>query len=257
MSALFSQCDQAKSGALIYEITIRGRLQAHAKAEEAIKGDAGVASSVPAENEFVQVALGVRFAQSVIDTLCPTFEVREDPMDPLQQFMRLLSLDNAHFMWVGWWVLIAQPAVGDHPSARSNHISNEPMQRLRGSIGDLCQANAAWLAVFRQLDRAHNEDFADRRSPTFLFVHGILLRAERHLRLINLDKGLQWAASGIDHSTPELLEQEPGGLVAAEAQLTLQLEGRDPVGMSGDNVSGKKPCLERQMAAMHDRACSN
>lgn len=81
---LFSQRDQAKSGALIYEITIRGRLQAHAEAEEAIKGDAGVASSVPAENEFVQVALGMRLAQSVIDPLCPTLEVREDPVDPFQ-----------------------------------------------------------------------------------------------------------------------------------------------------------------------------
>lgn len=131
--------------------------------------------------------------------------------------MRLLSLDNANFMWVGWWVLIAQPSVGDHPSSRGDHISNEPMQRLRGSVWDLCQANAAWLTVFRQLDRAHDEDFADRRSPTFLLVHGIMLRAERHFRLINLDKSLQWAASRIHHGAPELLEQQPGGLVAANA----------------------------------------
>ena len=38
----------------------------------------------------------------------------------------------------------------------------------------------------------------------------------------------------------------------------LQLKSGDPVRVGGDNVSGKENHgLERQMAAMHDRACSD
>jgi hypothetical protein len=66
---------------------------------------------------------------------------------------------------------------------------------------------------------------------------------------------LQRAASGIDHGAPELLEPEPGGLVAADAQLALQLKSGDAVRVCGDDVRGKEPRFEWQTAAMQDRAC--
>lgn len=81
-----------------------------------------------------------------------------------------------------------------------------------------------------------------------------MLRAKRHLRLINVDKGLQWVASGIDQSAPVLPEQDRGGLVTVDAQLVLQLKDRDAGGMGGDNMRDKKPCLERHVVTMHHGA---
>jgi hypothetical protein len=81
--------------------------------------------------------------------------------------------------------------------------------------------------------------------------------AERHLGFIDLNEGLQRAASWIDHGAPELLEQEPGGLVAADAQLALQLKSGDAVRVGGDDVRGKEPRFEWPMAAMHNRACGD
>jgi len=65
---------------------------------------------------------------------------------------------------------------------------------------------------------------------------------------------LQQAPPGVDHGAPELVEQQPGGLVAADAQLPLQLKGRDAVGVRGDTMRGEEPGLQRQVAAVHDRA---
>ena len=70
-----------------------------------------------------------------------------------------------------------------------------PCNVFEDPSGILCQANTTRLAVFRQLDRAHDEDFADRRSPTFLFVHGILLRAENGISVFI--KSRQGFANGL------------------------------------------------------------
>ena len=243
-----------RSGALIDEVAIGGGPEVDADPQETIKGDARMASSVPAEDEFVEVALDMGLAQSVKDALGPSLEVREDPVDPFQHLMGLLPLDNAHLVWVGRRVLVAEPAIGDHPGTRGYHVPDEPVQRLRGPVGDVGQTDAARLAILGQFDRADDEDLANRNPPALLAVEGIAFRAERHFRLIDLDEGLQQASSGVDHGAPELLQQQPGGLVAANAQLPLQLKGRDAVGMGSDNVGGKEPRLERQVAAMHDRA---
>ncbi len=245
------------SDPLIDEVTIGGGSETHADPEETIKGDTRVASSVPAEDEFVEVALDMGFAQSVEDALGPSLEVREHAVDPFQQLMRLLPLDNARLVRVGRRVLIAQPTVGDHSGTWGHHFSDEPVQRLRGSVGDVGQTDAARLAVFRQLDGADDEDLANRGAPALLLVDGVVFRAERHLGFIDLNEGLQRAASGIDHGAPELLEQEPGGFVAADAQLALQLKSGDAVRVGGDDVRGKEPRFEWQMAAMHDRACGD
>jgi len=254
LESAFGEPRQAGSGTLIDEVAIGGGPEADAKPKKAIEGDPRVASPVPAEDEFVEIALDMGLAQSVKDALGPSLEVREDPVDPFQHVMGLLPLDDAHLMRVGRRVLVAQPAIGDHPGARGDHLPDEPVQRLRGSVGDMGQTDAARLAVFGQLDRAHDEDLSDGGAPALLLIDRVMLRAERHLGLINLDEGLQQASFGIDHGAPEFLEQKPGGLVAADAQLALQLKGRDAVRVGGDDVGGEEPRLERQVAVMHEGA---
>ena len=86
----FGELRQAGSGTLIDEIAIGGGPEPHAEPEKAVEGDAGVASSVPAEDEFVEIALDMGLSQSVEDALGPSLEVREDPVNPFQDFMGLL-----------------------------------------------------------------------------------------------------------------------------------------------------------------------
>ncbi len=81
-----------------------------------------------------------------------------------------------------------------------------------------------------------------------------MLRAEWYFGLVDLDEVLKGTAIGSDHRPAELVQQQPGSLVAAKAQLGLQLKRGDPVGMAGHDVRGEKPGPERQVAAMHHRA---
>ena len=62
---------------------------------------------------------------------------------------------------------------------------------------------------------------------------------------------LSQAPVRIDHRPAELVPQKPGGLVAADADLSLQLIRRDGVRMAGDDVRGHEPNAQRKMAAMH------
>ena len=171
----------------------------------------------PAEDELVQVALDMDLAEAVEDSLGPSLEVREDAVRPGQELVRLAALDDANLVRVGGRVLVAQPAVGDDPRAGRHRAPDEAVQRLRGTVGDVRHADTARMPVFGQLDRAGDEDPADRAAPALLAVDRIMPGAERHLRLVDLDEILQKAAVWVDHRAAELVQQEPGALVAAEA----------------------------------------
>ena len=77
--------------------------------------------------------------------------------------------------------------------------------------------------------------------------------AERHLGLVHLDHALQRIAVGIDHRAPQLLRQQPSGLIGAEAQLSHQLLCRHAVGVGRHQVGGPEPRRQRQLGPVHDR----
>ena len=83
---------------------------------------------------------------------------------------------------------------------------------------------------------------------------GIVVGAERHLGLVHFDHSLQRIAVGIDHRAPQLLRQQPGGLVGTEAQLPHQLLRRHAVGVGRHQVGGPEPCRQRQLGPVHDRS---
>jgi hypothetical protein len=87
------------SDPLIDEVTIGGGCDAHADPKETIKGDTRVASPVPAEDEFVEVALDMGRAQSVEDALGRRFKScprkLEDPIEDGRT--RRLGFRSWHF----------------------------------------------------------------------------------------------------------------------------------------------------------------
>ena len=68
----------AAPGAPVDDVTIRGRRQCQADAEQAVDGGPAVADPVPAEGGLVHVALDALPVQPVVHALRPALEVQED-----------------------------------------------------------------------------------------------------------------------------------------------------------------------------------
>jgi hypothetical protein len=72
--------------------------------------------------------------------------------------------------------------------------------------------------------------------------------------LVDLYLVLELLALGRDHRSAQLVQDQPGGLVTRQAELTLQLLGGDPGVMGGDQVRRPEPRAQRCAGAVHDRA---
>src|SRR4029077_20369999 len=81
---------------------------------------------------------------------------------------------------------------------------------------------------------------------------GSVLGAERNDRLVGLDDAAQRLALRVDHGPAQLGAQHPGGSVRAEAELALQLHGRDAVGVRRHQKRRPEPPGQRQLAGVHD-----
>src|SRR6266436_1983791 len=81
---------------------------------------------------------------------------------------------------------------------------------------------------------------------------GSSLVREWNDRLIGLDDAAQRLALWVDHGPAQLGAQHPGGPVRAEAELALQLQGRDAVGVRRHQKRGPEPLGQRQLAGVHD-----
>lgn len=116
------------------------------------------------------------------------------------------------------------------------------------------QTDPTGEAVCGPINRADDEHPAHRATPALPLFDQVVRLAERHVRLVDFDQGLEAAPAGVGHRAAALVQEGPVHLVAAEAQPRLKLERRHAVGMAGSDVGGKKPRLEPQVAAVHHRA---
>lgn len=71
--------------------------------------------------------------------------------------------------------------------------------------------------------------------------------------LVDLDLCLQGLALGGDHRPAQLLQHQPGGLIA-DAELALELLRRDPGVVGGNQVGGPEPEAKRRAGAVHHGA---
>jgi hypothetical protein len=72
--------------------------------------------------------------------------------------------------------------------------------------------------------------------------------------LVGLDAAGQGLAVRADHRLAELVQPGPGGLVAAEAHLPLQLGGGDPALAGGHQVDGEEPAGEAGLGLLEEGA---
>ena len=72
--------------------------------------------------------------------------------------------------------------------------------------------------------------------------------------LVGLDPVGERLAVRPDHRAPDLVQPGPGGLVAAEAHLPLELHGRDPALARGDQIDREKPARQAGLGLLEDGA---
>ena len=177
-------------------------------------------------------------------------------MGPAQDDVGSHLADHFRLVHMVGQASVAGPSVRDDAGTGGGDRDDEGLERGAGEVGNLRETNAARLAFGREFHRAGNEHLA-LRAAALTASRRVVLMAQGDLGLVNFDDALEQASLGVDHGAAELRQEQPGALVAAEAQLGLQLQGGDPIRVAGHDMDRREPGLQRQMATMHDRACSH
>src|SRR3954464_3278742 len=200
-------------------------------AEERSEGGVSGPASVEAEDELVEVGLEVLATQAVIDAERPALEVGEDAVGPRQHDMSGHTANDMRIVRDAGSTGISCPAVGLGGSAGGEIGREEGMQTTGRIVGHLLQADATGGAV-RDLDGADQEYLALMAAPTAA-GQGVVLAAADDLGFVDLDEPGQGAAIAGHHAAPKLGTQQQSRFVGAEAELALQLQRRDAVGVGG------------------------
>src|SRR4051794_39304102 len=98
------------------------------------------------------------------------------------------------------------------------------------------------------LDRGTNERLLAALTAAF---EALLVPAEPEV--VDLHLALQGLALGSHHRPAQLLEHEPGGLIARESELSLQLLARDPGGVGGAQMGAPEPGARGGARSVHPR----
>jgi hypothetical protein len=172
------------------------------------------------------------------------------------------------------WVVsvIGEPGIRSVPvgEQRGSGLHVGPHKRLdrgRGVVRDRSETDATGpsVQVFRpfppwpslagaavdHLDGASDEDL-----PGFHGIEKAVVSPERNFGLVYFHHALQRLALRIDHRSPELLRQQPGGLVG-DTELGLELDCRHAIRVRCHEVRGPEPHRQRQLGPVHHRTGRN
>src|SRR5689334_10523630 len=220
------------------------------EAEEA--GERGLRRAAPVEpeHELVEVGLEVLLAQAVVDAQGPPLRVREHPMHPGQDQVGRRVADHLRVVLDLLQLPVARPAVAHHRAAVRDVAGDECAQALGRVVADHRQPGPP-RALALDLDRARDQELAVVRPPG---PGRLAVGAKGQAGLVHLDQAGQRLPVRVDHRRPQLPRQQPGRLVAAQAQLQPELPGRHPVLVRRHQPGGGEPDPQRQVAAVHHRA---
>ena len=109
----------------------------------------------------------------------------------------------------------------------------------------MTQTNSPHFAAL-QFHRNHNQGFAHQLSP----ANVLLLAAQ--VSLVDFDTSVQPFPTQPNHRLPQLLQHQPGGLIAAQTEFTLQTLGAQPCFLSAGQPHGQKPTPQRHPRVVQD-----
>ena len=219
-----------------------------------------MAAAVPSEDELVQIALGMLPAQPVVHAHGPALQVGEDPVDPPQDLVGRTAADHPALARAVGQPGVSAPPVGDDPGARLDRPGDEaaersprrsprpspagcgvdcrpptaPRPRRRGSGPTCCGPGRPRPSPRRPPRRRRRGRASTPRPPPRSPAAGY-------------GPGPPWpaAASG---AAARLT------FVASDAQLRLELERGDAVGVRRHEVGRKEPRPQRKVGAVHNRS---
>ena len=152
-------------------------------------------------------------------------------------------------------VAVSHPGVGretiGHDGRTHNRVvRHEPLQRRRGVVLDGRQPDAARLPA-RDCLNGRSDQYLAFGAAALPAANRIVLGPVSDAALVDLDDPLQRVTFRVDHRPPQLVKQQPGGLVGADAELGLELQRRYPVRVGRDEVCRQEPSTQRQMRPVH------
>ena len=223
-----------------------------------------VKSAIVAKHELVEICIDVLAAQSVIRAEAPSLHQRKRPMNPRQNNVRGHLADDARIVPIAFQARKGFVAIGEQRGSPLHVCVDEGLDRRGGIVGDHGEANAPGTrveifgvfasrlglvgVVLDHLDGAYDEDFSGVAA-----LQDSIAFAEGDFRLIDFNDAFQRLAIRIEHRAPELLRQQPRGLVG-DAKLVLKLQRRHAVGMGRHEMGRPEPRRQRQPGSMHRRA---
>ncbi len=135
--------------------------------------------------------------------------------------------------------------VGVHDRAGRCGRLREVQQRGSRGIGQDGQPQPSG-ALAANFDRDAPERLLAALAPA---LEACFVTTEEEL--VDLDLVRERRALGRDHRAAQLLQDQPRRLIAREPELALQLLGRDPGVVGGDQVRGPEPRSQRRARAVH------
>src|SRR3954447_25158175 len=229
---------------------VGGGLEGEAEAEQSVERGVRGAPAVEPEHELVEVGLEVRRPQPVVDAQSPPPRVREHAVDPGQHRVRRRVADHRRLVLDVLEARVAGPAVAHHRAALGHVAGDEGAERDGRVVADHREPGSS-RPLAPDLDRTGDEQLALVRAPR----PGRLAPARKgQAGLVDLDQAGQGLALRVDHRPPQLAEQQPGRLVAAQLELPPQLAGRHPVLVRRREPGRQEPGAQGQMAAVQRRA---
>ena len=206
---------------------------------------------VEAEDELVEVGLQVLASEAVVDAQRPGLEVGEDAMNPGQDHMGGHVSDDVRVVCDAGRAGVAGPAVGPGRGAGGEVGAQEGVQAVGGEVLDPRQADPAGPTL-ADLDSTGDQQLALVTAPTAA-ARRVILGAAGDQAFVHFDQARQRHALWCDHGPAQLGGEQPCGLVGTQAELLLELQRRDPVGVRGHQIGGPEPRDQRQLGAVHHR----
>jgi len=174
-------------------------------------------------------------------------------MGPRQRDVRRHRTDRDRLVLDIGNAVVRRPVVRHEPGVGGHGAEHESVDVVLAEALDHLQPGASRRAAV-DFDRAGDQHFADATAPR-RHDDGVALGTEGKDRLVGLDHAAQRLALRVDHRPAQLGAQHPGGTVGAQAELALELQCRDAVGVRRHQKRGPEPGGQRQLAGVHDGPC--
>ena len=233
--------------------TSRRRPATRSQAEQGLKcGHRGL-PPVVTKDELVQVGLQVRTADAMVGSDEPLLQVSNRPVYARQDGRPSRSnLLGARDVVVARRLQATEllESVGVDGRPVGYVLGGEVGQRGLAEIRDDGHSGPARAGSALLDGDGHKRRFSALQLPTPAQTR--LWSA--HPRVVDFDLPVQGVPGGVDHGSPEFVQDPPGRLIPTDAQLVLKQQRRDPSLVGRHQIRGPKPHRQRHLRPVEDGA---